>query len=265
MPFLPAFLALGALGALGVASMIPTLGPALALIRRQPGMAERSDAALTLLVLAQPLVLVLVGAALGAGLAHRVGLTSLVASLARGEPLPPASLSSVVLALGLGFAAGVLVIGIDVAYKLVAVPGFREAAAKAAGAGAAMPLSQRAMALLYGGVAEEVMMRYGLMTLLAWLGAWLARGTFADAPGLVIWPAIILTAILFGAGHLPKAASIAPLDASVVIRVIGLNAIAGLVYGWLYWRCSLEHAMLAHMATHAGFWIATPLALRLLA
>jgi hypothetical protein len=257
------FLALGALGAVGVASMIPALAPTLALLRRQPGLAERSDAALTLMVLAQPLVLTLVGAALGAALAHRVGLVSIVASLARGEALPPVSPRSVATALALGFVAGALIVAIDVAWKLATIPGFREAAAKAAGASS--PVSQRAMALLYGGVAEEVMIRWGLMTLLVWVGAWLAGARFAESPGLVLWPAIVLSAVLFGAGHLPKAASVAPLDAAVVIRVIGLNAVAGIAYGWLYWRHGLEHAMLAHLATHVAFWTATPLAVRLIA
>jgi len=163
----------------------------------------------------------------------------------------------------LGFAAGALIIGIDVLYKLQAEPGFREAAAKAAGV--ATPLSHRVTALLYGGVAEEVMLRYGVMTLLVWLGAWLAGNRFAETPGLVVWPAIVLSAVLFGLGHLPKAVTLGPLDAATVIRIVGLNAIGGLVYGWLYWRAGLEHAMLAHMATHVAFWTMTPLLLRLLA
>ena len=263
MHFALPFLALGLLGAVGIASMIPTVGPTLDLVRRQPGMAERSDAALTLLVLAQPMVLVLVGAALGAALAHRVGLTSITASLARGEAIPHAPPAMVPLAMALGFAAGALIIGIDVLYKLQAEPGFREAAANAAGV--ATPLSHRVTALLYGGVAEEVMLRYGVMTLLVWLGAWLAGNRFAETPGLVVWPAIVLSAVLFGLGHLPKAVTLGPLDAATVIRIVGLNAIGGLVYGWLYWRAGLEHAMLAHMATHVAFWTMTPLLLRLLA
>jgi hypothetical protein len=263
MNFLLPFLALGALGALGVASMIPTLGPTFALLRRQPALAERSDAALTLLVVAQPLVLVLVGAAIGAALAHRVGLSSLVASLVRGEAMPPVSARSLGVAVAAGLAAGALIVGIDVAYKLATVPGFREALARASGS--SVPLAHKVTALLYGGVAEEVMMRWGLMTLLVAIGAWLAGPRFADTPGLVIWPAIVLSALLFGAGHLPKAAATAPLDAAIVLRVVGLNAIAGIAYGWLYARHGLEHAMLAHMATHVAFWTATPLAIRILA
>jgi hypothetical protein len=265
MRFLLPFLALGGLGALGVASMTLALAPTLAMLRRQPALAERSDAALTLMVLAQPLLLTLVGAALGAALAHRVGLASLVASLARGERLPPVSGGSLLTAAAIGFAAGLVIVGLDLAYKLAAIPGFREAAAKAAAAPSSPASADRAMALLYGGVAEEVMMRYGLMTLLAWLGALALGERFAERPEFALWPAIVLSALLFGAGHLPKAAALAPLDAAVVLRVIGLNAVAGIAYGWLYWRHGLEHAMLAHMATHLGFWTATPLLLRLLA
>ena len=68
--------------------------------------------------------------------------------------------------------------------------------------------------------------------------------------------AIVVTAIVFGAGHLPAAATVAPLDAALVTRILLLNCVAGIVYGALFWRCSLEAAMVAHMSTHVAFAIA---------
>lgn len=36
----------------------------------------------------------------------------------------------------------------------------------------------------------------------------------------------------------------------LVVRVLVLNGIAGVVYGWLYTRRGLEAAVFAHAATH---------------
>ena len=38
-----------------------------------------------------------------------------------------------------------------------------------------------------------------------------------------------------------------------VLRVVSLNALAGLFFGWLFWRYHLEAAMLAHASAHVGF------------
>ena len=55
-----------------------------------------------------------------------------------------------------------------------------------------------------------------------------------------------LAAVLFGLGHLPATAALLPLTPAVVARAVVLNGIAGVVFGWLYWRRGLEAAMVAH-------------------
>ena len=66
-------------------------------------------------------------------------------------------------------------------------------------------------------------------------------------------------ALVFGAGHLPMAAKLVPLTAGVVARVVAYNALAGLVFGWLYWKRGLEHAMLAHFSADLVLHVAAPL------
>jgi hypothetical protein len=39
---------------------------------------------------------------------------------------------------------------------------------------------------------------------------------------------------VFGLGHLPTAALIVPLTTLVVIRIVLLNALGGIIFGWLY-------------------------------
>ena len=105
--------------------------------------------------------------------------------------------------------------------------------------------------LLYGGVTEELLLRWGIMTVLAWL-SWrvLQRRQGAVHAGYV-WLAILVSALLFAAGHVPAAAAvIEDLDASVVAFVIGWNAAFGLLFGYLFWRYGLESAMLAHALSH---------------
>ena len=49
-------------------------------------------------------------------------------------------------------------------------------------------------------------------------------------------------------GHLPAIAALTPLTPIVILRTVGLNALLGLAFGWLFWRRGLEHAMVAHIA-----------------
>jgi membrane protease YdiL (CAAX protease family) len=102
----------------------------------------------------------------------------------------------------------------------------------------------------YGGVNEEVLMRLFLVSLLAWL---LARAWRRDAPApgaRMMWSAIVVVSVLFGLGHLPAAAMLGELTPDMVARVIVLNAVAGVAFGWLFWRRGLEAAMVAHAAAH---------------
>jgi len=112
--------------------------------------------------------------------------------------------------------------------------------------------------VLYGGITEEVLLRWGLMTVFTWLmWRFVQRKSGAVNAGLV-WVAIAASAILFAAGHLPLAHFlIGSLNGLVVLFVIGLNAAFGLLFGWLYWRRGLESAMVAHAVTHLVNYVAT--------
>ena len=105
--------------------------------------------------------------------------------------------------------------------------------------------------VLYGGITEEVLLRWGLMTAIAWL-TWrfLQRRQGALRPGNA-WLAIAVSALMFGLGHLPVAIYLAGrFDPAVVVFVIGVNTAFGLLFGFLYWRWGLESAMIAHAVTH---------------
>lgn len=105
--------------------------------------------------------------------------------------------------------------------------------------------------LLYGGITEELLLRWGVMSLVA-LALWRAAGRGTDEPSPpIVWSAIVVAAVLFGVLHLPAAVTVyGTLTSEVVTFIVGLNAIGGIVFGWLFWRQSLEAAMLAHAAAH---------------
>lgn len=106
-------------------------------------------------------------------------------------------------------------------------------------------------AMSYGGITEEILMRWGLMSLLVWI-AWkgLKQGVTMPSQG-IYQGAIVLAALVFGLLHLPATAALVPLTPLVIIRAILLNGIAGIAFGWLFWQYSLEAAMLAHVSVHA--------------
>lgn len=112
------------------------------------------------------------------------------------------------------------------------------------------------LASFYGGISEELQLRLFLMTLIVWTFAKLAKR--APSPA-VFWSAIVIAALLFGAGHLPAAAAIWPLDTVVIARTIVLNGLGGLVFGWLYWKRGFESAMLGHFSADLILHVAAPL------
>ena len=115
----------------------------------------------------------------------------------------------------------------------------------------AIPLWKRLLgSVLYGGITEELIMRLFLLSLVAWLcGRWWKTPGGLPSPG-AFWIAIVLVAMLFGLGHLPATAAITPLTPTIVFRALVLNGIAGIVFGYLYWRHGLEAAMIGHMTAH---------------
>ncbi len=112
-------------------------------------------------------------------------------------------------------------------------------------------------AVLYGGITEEIMLRWGVMTVLFWLGwRWLQNSRGQVSVGTA-WAAIVISAVIFGAGHLPGThLLLGHLTSLAVVSVITGGALFGTVAGWLYWRYGLEAAILCHAVSHVGAYLA---------
>ena len=111
--------------------------------------------------------------------------------------------------------------------------------------------------VLYGGVTEELLLRWGLMTALVWLAWRLLQRRRGTPRAVYIWLAIVVSALLFGAGHLPAAAMlVGELTGDVVLFVVGVNTAFGVLFGYLFWRYGLEAAMIAHGTAHVVSYVA---------
>lgn len=201
----------------------------------------------------QALVLLGLLSFLGLRMGHRVGLGSpLLQDWLGGSKGPGWQALRPWQAVGLGALAAALVIGAS----LLLDPMLPKPLHPIADPGAGQSVLNGLLASFYGGIAEELQLRLFLMTLLVWLFAGFGR---RQPRAAAYWIAIIVAALLFGAGHLPAAAKIWGLGDVVIFRTIALNAIAGLAFGWLYWRRGIEMAMLGHFSADIVLHVLAPL------
>lgn len=107
-------------------------------------------------------------------------------------------------------------------------------------------------ALLYGGILEELLARFGVMSLLVFIFWKLFNRKSAKPSNWVFILAIFVSTLFFALGHYGPTARATEMTALIWLQMILLNGLPGLVYGWIYWKHNLELAMLAHMFTHIG-------------
>ena len=103
-------------------------------------------------------------------------------------------------------------------------------------------------ASFFGGINEEVMLRLFFFTFVYFLFGKIFRFTSQNRLGF-LWTTNVIVALVFGLGHLPAAFSLAEPSSLEINRVLFLNGIPGIVFGWLYWSRGLWTAMAAHFVT----------------
>ncbi|HZG58790.1 type II CAAX prenyl endopeptidase Rce1 family protein [Paenibacillus sp.] len=148
-------------------------------------------------------------------------------------------------------AFGVVAIGLTYLVDLGFQPHLPPTLAGGATGEDVVPFWAGLLTMFHGGINEELWMRFGFMSFVAWLLAALfaRRNQSAERkPAWIYVVAIVAAAVLFGVGHLSAAPLMfAEVTTVLVVRIVVVNAIAGLAFGYLYWKKGLEHAMLAHM------------------
>jgi len=226
------------LGFLGILTMLTaSFGdiPAEALERFSPQ-------AIKLLTLINPTLMLFVAVAGGTALYNKVNLNvPTISSLLKIETPRVTFLEQLKYGMPLGLLAGILVMLISFAFNSMIPQEFKNLE------------SEVEITLLarfgYGGITEELLMRFGLMTFLVWGVSKITK----RLNNTVYWIGISLTSIIFALGHFPMIFHVVSEPSATILfySLIG-NSIAGLFFGWLYWKKGLESAMIAHLFAHVA-------------
>jgi hypothetical protein len=236
-------------GMAGVFSfLLVDLGALVALLPVPAGMEmPRITPAIKVLNVIQSAVLMSVAVLIGIVLAPKVGLSSPMAEAAAGsgQPLGSALKPQIIPGLVGGLLGGLGIMLIWFSWKAFLPPVF---VARSVELNKLLPLPTR---LLYGGITEELLLRWGFMTVLVWVLWRLFQKGLGKPKTVYIAGAILVSSVVFGLGHLPILFALVP-DSTIalILYVIAVNAIFGLIAGYLYWKKGLESAMIAHMLVH---------------
>lgn len=226
-----------ALGIPGLATLLPVL-PEI------PGVPR-------LALLINPAILLVAGALAGAWCAPRCGFRSTILNRAIGADRF-VRLRSELRDLGFILAMGVALGFVMALADQLAAPLWRTAETDRTIA-EAWSMAALTSGIGYGGVVEEIVMRWGLMSALVWL---LWRGVARRHGGPGRWAialGILLSSVLFAAGHLPALMVEQAPGTALIARTFALNLLAGSVFGAVFALRDLEHAMACHIGFHIGF------------
>ncbi|UWG49092.1 Metal-dependent membrane protease, CAAX family [Halanaeroarchaeum sp. HSR-CO] len=228
-----AMLALAALGVMGLAATI------LAQLTFVSGVRTGLLRQALLSQLAAPAVIVVVGALAGAAVADHTGFHSIVHEWGRSGAFEVPDGRAWVLGGGAGLVVGFVVLAENLASG---VP---------LGTGARSPLAYALAAigrLVYLGVGQELVLRWGLVSLVASFGFGWFDVANSDSSGRTV--AIGSIAVVAIGAALLMAPAPGAVGAATAARVFVVNAVPGLVFGWLFWAYALEVAMVGHVMAH---------------
>jgi len=237
-PKLKLGLTLFALGFLGALTMLTVQLPEGSMPK------EFSPIVIKFLTVLQPTIFLAVAVLLGTLLFDKVNLTvPVISSLLKIErkPIQPIFMQQLKYGVLLGLLAGIGIVMTEFVFKKLTPHEF-----EALAGGTELTLWAR---FLYGGIAEELLLRFGFMTLVVWILFKISK----KLNNPIYWIAIILSTLLFAVGHFPVVFAAIPAPSSLLLTYILIaNSIGGLIFGWLYWKKGLEAAMIAHAFTHAA-------------
>ncbi len=196
--------------------------------------------ALKYLILINPTILLLIAVVVGTILYDKVGLTvPTISSILKIEDPKFKFIDQIKFGFLMGSLTGILTIIIGLIFKSSIPQEFIELENK-------IKVTTIAR-FAYGGLTEELLMRFGFMTLVIWIIFKVTK----KLNNTTYWSGIILASVLFGVGHFPIVFNTVnnPTIGLLTYVLIG-NSIAGLFFGWLYWKKGLEAAFVGHIFAH---------------
>ena len=104
--------------------------------------------------------------------------------------------------------------------------------------------------VLYGGVVEEVIARWGLMNLATFFAILLTKQTNY----IIMWLSIIVSGLIFAVGQIPAyLAAGCTSNRKFIYLFILLSLSQSILFGYLFWQYGILCAMIAHMLFHLGW------------
>ena len=107
------------------------------------------------------------------------------------------------------------------------------------------PIWQGILMMLGAAVREEILFRFFALNLFIWIGMKVLRKQ--QPTTAMVWETNVLIALVFAALHLVPASQVLHLNPLAMGVAVALATIAGVLFGWIYWR----HGLLMAMYTHA--------------
>ena len=202
-----------------------------------------SDKSFAEIFLPSTIVLLLVStplAALGLSLGSRVGLGApLLSALIMRSPGASRQVVRVTaLAAGIGVSLGLFLWLLRLATADLQPPELPDLGHRGVTGGLLVSIS--------AAIAEEVWLRLGVMTILAWI---LVRSLgHQDLTPRIAWTAIAVSSLAFGAIHLPQLMAAGAATSFGIAGTMLGNILVGIVCGWLYWKHGIISAIVAHFA-----------------
>jgi membrane protease YdiL (CAAX protease family) len=231
------------LGLLGVLTMLTITIPLDSLPKEV--LEKLSPQTLKYLVLINPTILLLIAVVVGTLLYDKVGFSvPTISSILKIEQPKIKFIEQIKFGILFGLLTGILTTVIGIIFKSSIPQDFIDLGNK---------IKITTIARFgYGGLTEELLMRFGFMTLVVWLILKITK----NLGNSTYWTGIILASILFAVGHFPIVFNAVqnPTISLLTYVLIG-NSIAGLFFGWLYWKKGLEAAFIGHIFAHVTMMI----------
>jgi membrane protease YdiL (CAAX protease family) len=222
-----------------------------------PGLASVFTPIVLFAQIIQTLVIFSVAISLGLILAKSVGFSlPVLEGWLEGREVGSYFRSILGISIGLGLLSGVLIVVLSLFFTPVTAT-FQNVELS-------IPLWKGFLASFYGAISEEIVMRLFLMTLIVWIIFKIKKTEDGKPTSLGIWIAIIVSAVIFGLGHLPITGSITSITPLIIGRAVLLNGVGGIIFGWLYWKKGLESAMMGHFSADIVLHVIYPFILALL-
>lgn len=104
--------------------------------------------------------------------------------------------------------------------------------------------------VLYGGVVEEVVVRWGLLNVVAFFALMFAK----QINNTIIIFSIFLSGLLFAVGQIPAYIAAGCISSRrFLYSLVLLSLFQSLIFGFLFWQYGLISAILGHMLFHLGW------------